>query len=215
MALRRIFDGGYTNYGLGDVHPNGTVFAAFQNKVGTTWRIEVRQRPPGTTGEWPLVRAYSSGVDFHGAPGISQCFCLPDGSVLLTTTLGDVNTQGSQDPYEDVIYGAAPAFTPQAAYTYSVSAHDTTARNASQAAVEAAQRAERMANQAKADVKTNGAAVERRINEVAEFAKRTIAGMQPSAAAIEAQLNDASKLAAFVWQKARDASYLHLKARTD
>jgi hypothetical protein len=207
MALRLVYADGYTNYGLGAPHPNGTVYFAVQANGKQRKVIILRRNLNGTHTE---VKRYTQGVDFQGTAGICQAIPMPDGAVLVSfpATYADNVAR-----YEDTIPNGCPPFTPSAIYQYPASAVDTVARQNSEAAVQTAQRAERNSTEAKADVKTNGAKVEARIAEVVTAAQKAIAGMSVQAVviALKGQLNNTSDLAAFIWSKARDASYLHLK----
>src|SRR5687767_11504322 len=148
MALRLVFFDGYTNYGLGAPHPNGTVYFAVQAN-GKQRRVIVFRRE--INGQYNEVERYTEGVDFHGTVGICQAIPQPDGGVLVTFPATYQNNVGL---YEDVIPNACPRFSPNAVYNYPASAEDRVARQASEAAVQTAQRAERASAEAKADVKT-------------------------------------------------------------
>ena len=209
LGIVETMPAGYTNYGLGALHPDGSVYAAVQYNNGPR-QILIRKR--SATGQWSTLKTYQAGREFPTVAGIAQAIPLPGGSLLV---LIPIERNGQVRQAEEELPGLCPPFSPGMIYQYAVSAEDRIARQQAAAANQVATRAEQAAAQAKRDVASNGAKVEARINEVVELAKKTITGMKPSAeqvlTVVNAQLNDASALAAFVWQKARDASYAHLK----
>ena len=210
-----VFNETYTNYAIGALHPDGSIYQAVQSKKGGVSQLVIRRR--NVDGTYTELKRYRSGVDFRGIPGISQAIPMPDGSIYVSTCAGagDAVVQ-----FEDVLPNACPPFSPGATYQYSVSAEDRQARHMAQAAVQTAQRAEATAEKAEDAVNVNGDNVERRIGEVVEAARNNMSGAGIDAARILRIVSDdlvstAGTLRHALWPKVQamvaDSIYAQLK----
>lgn len=172
--MRQLTTEGHITFARVKVHPNGVPYLLFAQVERNPRRVVLIKRRPD--GGFDLIKEWKAGTPpFTSHPGDGDFAFLPDGSIYVVMPFS-VKSMGDKTAlFEETLPQAAPPFTPAEAYTYVCSATDDEARIQAKAAIQAGQRAELLGKQALDRAREDGATNERRLREIGEGLKKSMA----------------------------------------